>query len=73
MKKIKKAIKTPLGEITSDNVDAKNQVFAEINHNDDGKIKEAQRKLLRRLSKDDKIEAWTWSQYYKDLVGKEDE
>ena len=78
LKETPKIIKTNLGEIEIDDTDpstaaeAKAQIYSEINHNDDGRIKEAQRKLLRRLNKEDKTEAWTWSQYYRDLVGTED-
>ena len=62
-----KPIVTYLGSIK--NAEEKEDIFCELNLVEDRKVKDAERALFRRLNRDARCEAWTWSQYYKDLVG----
>ncbi len=64
---VKKPIVTPVGCIKKE--DEKEDIFCELNLVEDRKVKDAERALFRRLTRDARCEAWTWSQYYKDLVG----
>jgi len=64
---VKAPIVTSVGNI--ENEDQKEPVFHELNLVEDTKVKNAERGLFRRLNKDARCEAWTWSQYYKDMVG----
>ena len=64
---VKKPIETPVGSIK--NEDEKEGIYFELNLVEDRKVKDAERALFRRLNRDARCEAWTWSQYYKDLVG----
>ena len=67
-------IKTFVGEIYPDeqgrySVDERETIFNEIQSAEEIRYLEAQRALFRRLNEDKKMDAWRWSQFYKDLVG----
>ena len=64
---VKKPIETLVGSIK--NEDEKEGIYFELNLVDDRKVKDAERALFRRLNKDARCEAWTWSQYDKEMVG----
>ena len=64
---VKRSIETSVGNI--ENEDQKEPVFHELNLVEDTKVKDAERALFRRLTKDARCEAWAWSQYYKEMVG----
>jgi len=67
-------IKTFVGEIHPDgdglySADERESIFQEIQSAEETRYLEAQRALFRRLNEDKKMDAWRWSQFYKDLVG----
>ena len=66
--------KTFVGEIHPDgdglySADERESIFQEIQNAEETRYLEAQRALFRRLNEDKKMDAWRWSQLYKDLVG----
>ena len=67
-------IRTFVGEIHPDgdglySADERESIFQEIQNAEETRYLEAQRALFRRLNEDKKMDAWRWSQFYKDLVG----
>ena len=67
-------IRTFVGEIHPDgdglySADERESIFQEIQSAEETRYLEAQRALFRRLNEDKKMDAWRWSQFYKDLVG----
>ena len=67
-------IKTFVGEIHPDgdglySADERESIFQEIQNAEETRYLDAQRALFRRLNEDKKMDAWRWSQFYKDLVG----
>ena len=67
-------IRTFVGEIHPDgdglySADERESIFQEIQNAEETRYLDAQRALFRRLNEDKKMDAWRWSQFYKDLVG----